>query len=616
MATTQYIGARYVPLFADPLDWSIDSTYEALTIVYDSGNSYTSRQAVPKGIDITNTKYWALTGNYNAQIEAYRKEVAAYDGRITENASAIAKEVSRAIAEETSIKSLITKAQTAADNALSLAQTNEKDIATLDSEMAGTADSGLKTLITNNASAISAEAARAKAAEQTNTSAIFERSILKSNVIHFGAIDLSIKFPNQQNPQGMCIKGDTLVCVATNSKDSNACVVFDIDRKTGAIAKTTNVNWGHANGLCYDADENCIYVCTNYDYTTSAAQVKTMLKVNASTYATIDTITFDFEPHSICIDPVTKECFITAEELNPFAIKLYKVTNKTNWTTKLIGTIDTTMEDLNFLNIESFGAQNIRSYNGELWYLDGGGSANALINLDAKDASIKRVISDINKSWIYTLNEAEGFDFTANGDVYLWSKSTYHSNVTMGVVSMLNIYGGRCIAAPNAQLSASNVNIYLDPSYSNSICKFGTSSHPFTNIFEAILAFDNSIGIEIRIVSDCTIPNEVTGKSPLRIKINGGATLTLTSNMYFPYIYISQYGSGTATLNVISTAYIGEYINLEKLTVTGETLHITRGLLTSLNVTNGTFDGDNHAGLFKSSSSTGTYSRFVASSVS
>lgn len=182
MATTQYIGARYVPLFADPLDWSIESTYEALTIVYDSGNSYTSRQAVPKGIDITNTKYWALTGNYNAQIEAYRKEVAAYDGRITENASAIAKEVSRAIAEETSIKSLITKAQTAADNALSLAQTNEKDIATLDSEMAGTADSGLKTLITNNASAISAEATRAKAAETTLKSN-WKRSTKNANIL-------------------------------------------------------------------------------------------------------------------------------------------------------------------------------------------------------------------------------------------------------------------------------------------------------------------------------------------------------------------------------------------------------------------------------------------------
>ena len=107
MATTQYIGARYVPLFAEPLDWNSDTVYEALTIVYYAGNSYTSRQAVPKGIDITNEKYWALTGNYNAQIEAYRKEVKAFDGRITENAQKIADEVTRAMATDSELKTLI-----------------------------------------------------------------------------------------------------------------------------------------------------------------------------------------------------------------------------------------------------------------------------------------------------------------------------------------------------------------------------------------------------------------------------------------------------------------------------------------------------------------------------
>lgn len=72
---TQYIGARYVPLFAEPLNWSNTKEYEPLTIVLYQGNSYTSRQFVPKGIDISDTAFWANTGNYNAQIEQYRKEV-------------------------------------------------------------------------------------------------------------------------------------------------------------------------------------------------------------------------------------------------------------------------------------------------------------------------------------------------------------------------------------------------------------------------------------------------------------------------------------------------------------------------------------------------------------
>lgn len=69
----KYIGMRYVPLLDG--DWLEGVPYEPLTIVTYQGNSYTSRTFVPAGIPPTNDEYWALTGNYNAQVEAYRKEV-------------------------------------------------------------------------------------------------------------------------------------------------------------------------------------------------------------------------------------------------------------------------------------------------------------------------------------------------------------------------------------------------------------------------------------------------------------------------------------------------------------------------------------------------------------
>lgn len=78
---TQYTGARYVPIFGrkgeSTVTWDSYHPYEPLTIVTYKGNSYTSRQYVPAGIDITNETYWACTGNYNAQIEQYRKETQA-----------------------------------------------------------------------------------------------------------------------------------------------------------------------------------------------------------------------------------------------------------------------------------------------------------------------------------------------------------------------------------------------------------------------------------------------------------------------------------------------------------------------------------------------------------
>ena len=72
----QYVGARYVPKFATPVEWAADTSYEALTIVTFNNASYTSKIQVPPtvGNPANNPKYWALTGNYNAQVEQYRQE--------------------------------------------------------------------------------------------------------------------------------------------------------------------------------------------------------------------------------------------------------------------------------------------------------------------------------------------------------------------------------------------------------------------------------------------------------------------------------------------------------------------------------------------------------------
>lgn len=78
----QYIGARYVPKFFQGVngspEWVAGLAYEALTIVTYLGNSFTSKVPVPAGIGnpANNPTYWVNTGNYNAQVDAYREEVA------------------------------------------------------------------------------------------------------------------------------------------------------------------------------------------------------------------------------------------------------------------------------------------------------------------------------------------------------------------------------------------------------------------------------------------------------------------------------------------------------------------------------------------------------------
>ena len=90
MATRQYVGARYIPIFADPVEWDNTREYEYLTMVQHVGETYMSKQDVPIGAPLPDvgqgeesTEYWVHMSNWNAQVETYRQEVLLYNGRIS-----------------------------------------------------------------------------------------------------------------------------------------------------------------------------------------------------------------------------------------------------------------------------------------------------------------------------------------------------------------------------------------------------------------------------------------------------------------------------------------------------------------------------------------------------
>ena len=78
--TSMYIGARYVPIFADPVYWSNDWAFEPLTIVVKDGDCYTSKCYVPEGAPLpvrpeNQNTYWVRTSDYNYQFEELRQAV-------------------------------------------------------------------------------------------------------------------------------------------------------------------------------------------------------------------------------------------------------------------------------------------------------------------------------------------------------------------------------------------------------------------------------------------------------------------------------------------------------------------------------------------------------------
>ena len=100
----QYVGARYVPKFADPVAWTSGTSYEAMTIVTYNNSSYTSKIPVPPtvGNPANNPQYWALTGNYNAQVEQYRQETLQIQNGLN-------KEISNREQADTALSNRVTK---------------------------------------------------------------------------------------------------------------------------------------------------------------------------------------------------------------------------------------------------------------------------------------------------------------------------------------------------------------------------------------------------------------------------------------------------------------------------------------------------------------------------
>lgn len=217
---TQYIGARYVPLFADPIEWDSTRAYEPLTIVLYQGNSFTTRQYTPAGIDINNDAFWAETGNYNAQIEQYRQEVLRFDARITTaQDTADAAKVSAATATTSA-----TKAQDTADAAKDAVSVLQK---------------------------------------HTTLSDYVEPEYVGDFVAYNGKF-----FGEVENVpyigQGFCLgPNNALTFALRNDDDTSAKVATaSVDDNTYNIGSATHANWGHANCLAYNPVTGHYYVYT------------------------------------------------------------------------------------------------------------------------------------------------------------------------------------------------------------------------------------------------------------------------------------------------------------------------------------------------------------------
>lgn len=160
-----YVGARYVPKFANPLEWAENTAYEAMTVVSYNNNSYTSKIPVPGtiGNPANNPQYWALTGNYNAQVEQYRQETIQFKNEIKTSEEAYKNEITES---QNAFKSEVAERQNAFKNEVTEGQNNFQSTLTSNYSNLKQEVNNL-TLSAGNPEATSAEIAAARGAYST-----------------------------------------------------------------------------------------------------------------------------------------------------------------------------------------------------------------------------------------------------------------------------------------------------------------------------------------------------------------------------------------------------------------------------------------------------------------
>lgn len=137
MAIRQYIGARYVPYFVG--NWQSNTAYEPLTIVQDSqGNSYTSKKKVPAGIALSNTEYWIMTANVNAQIQQLTDLIESNKAETDADIAAVVQSLA-------TTNTTVTNNKTAADTAIAGVNTRVNNALTAITRLRGLR--GVKTII-------------------------------------------------------------------------------------------------------------------------------------------------------------------------------------------------------------------------------------------------------------------------------------------------------------------------------------------------------------------------------------------------------------------------------------------------------------------------------------
>jgi hypothetical protein len=255
MALNQYIGARYVPLITG--EWDATISYEALSVVLYQGSSYTSICSVPVGVPPTNTAFWALTGNYNAQVEQYRQEVL----NISSELSSIKPKVE---SNTNNINILTPKVESNTNNIDILtpkveSNTNNIDILTPKVESNTNNIDILTPKVesnTNNITSIKTWAFYTEINGITNVNADIFKTFVAHCYINYSLNIMSLSFiANTDEVNGLNLNGETPIFTLPFKLPPNKAYGIYASSHLDMYNNTANINWFAVTGSNIKSDE-------------------------------------------------------------------------------------------------------------------------------------------------------------------------------------------------------------------------------------------------------------------------------------------------------------------------------------------------------------------------
>lgn len=565
MSVTQYIGARYVPLFADPIAWDITQQYEPLTIVYYQGNSYTSKQSVPANIDISNTDYWALTGNYNAQIEQYRAEVQTYDNRITANTTSnTAQDAQLAGTSSSGLKTLI-DANTASNSAQ-------------DAQLAGSTSSGLKTLIDANTSANATQALQLAGTENSGLKTLIDAidsntqnlQHLKNAPVYFTPTYMGDYIINEQFGSVAYYNG-LFYCFNTGNYD-NTGELRIYSKSANALSSSKRIQVGHANSCAYDTVRNAFWIAPHMTYINGQSSYTTDLYKYDTSFSILNTVqtganntvfavSFDATRNVLCAYDRTGTiltCFEMAANENSFSQA---------WTCDMDAYVAGAWQD-------------VFCYDGISYLLLPEGTVHIIDSTGNVIGSGE--VSNYDDANFWHFGECEGWECDANGNLYMARNGgiglthgsdhyplndAFVTSVSFGKKTKADV-NSRNAAYPTATLSSAAQNMFrLENNRIRSLNQINFIVHPYSTIVigendtvtepYGIVRLPTRCNLEILILGTYSIESTTVTGGDYAFIIGDTGTLVITSQSYFisldeyraPTLRFSWRGNGALTFS-------------------------------------------------------------------